>query len=116
MLDVHKNIESALKDILPTYYELICDSKTTKPCITYNEYMNNIDIGSDVVGYSNVGFYIKIWANSIATIQQKAPLIDNAMRQLGYRRASSNELSVDGQIEKIMAYEAIGFEKYNNGD
>jgi len=41
MLDLKTEVVTALKTILPTYYEYFCNSDTALPCITYTEYMNN---------------------------------------------------------------------------
>ena len=112
MLNEHKTIAAALSEILPTYYELFTDSSTPMPCITYREMRNLVDIQSDRVGYSIVGYYIKVWAEDVATIQDTSQSIDDAMRPLGYTRTNSNELVVGRQIEKILTYEAIGFEDF----
>ena len=112
MLNEHKNIAAALSEILPTYYELFTDSNTPMPCITYMEETNAVDIQSDRIGYSVVGYYIKVWAQDAGTIQDTAQSIDDTMRALGYTRTNSNELVVGRQIEKILTYEAYGFEDF----
>lgn len=42
MTDNHKEIREALNKILPTHYELIINSKTETPCITYLELNNSV--------------------------------------------------------------------------
>lgn len=116
MLNEHKSIEAALKEILPTYYELFCDSSTPMPCITYREAVNRVEIQTEVIGYSIVGYYVKVWAKDVKTVQETVVLIDAAMRKLGYHRTSTNELVAERQIEKIMTYEGIGFEKFSEDE
>lgn len=113
MLDTHKQIVNALKDILPVYYELICDSTTPKPCITYCEQKNDAYIEGEQLGYSWVGYYIKIWDNDISRIQENAIKVDNAMRGIGYKRISSTELFIDDNIEKVMIFEGLGLERFD---
>ena len=103
MLSGKTDIVKELNKILPTYYELFCDSNTKLPCFTYIENINQDVVTGDTLGYSSIGYTIKLWANDVADI---------VMRKLGYRRKSSNELTVDNQIEKIMTYEALGLENY----
>lgn len=43
---------------------------------------------------------------------EKAGLVDNKMKSLGFRRISSQELVVDNMVEKIIIYEGIGYEDY----
>ena len=114
MLNDKTRVVAKLKTILPTYYELSCDSNTPKPCITYNENFNVDDIKSMAYGYSRVQMTIKIWANGtdIGAVTNYAISVDSAMRELGYSRISSTELFVGGQIEKVLIYEALGIETY----
>lgn len=114
MLSIKPEIVTKLGQILPTYYEYICNSTTPKPCITYAE-TNSIDtIISMTMGYSRVQMTIKIWIDNgdIKSLQGYAVQVDSAMRELGYYRVSANELVVGNQIEKILLYEATGIETY----
>ena len=54
MIDYKPQIQESLGDILPTYYEFFCDSSTEKPCITYAEYENYIEVQSDTMDYSYI--------------------------------------------------------------
>ena len=112
MLNENKNIVTALKNILPTYYEYFVDSTTSMPCITYREYRNEAQEQSDRIGYSTVGYWIKVWATDVDTRQTKAQAIDDALREIGYKRTSSNDLIVDKQICKILIYQGKGFEDF----
>lgn len=62
MIDVKKELVNALKEAtdLKVYYELFVDSNTPTPCITYLENKNTENKTSDIYGYSNIGFAIKI--------------------------------------------------------
>ena len=112
MLSGKTDIVKELNKILPTYYELFCDSNTKLPCFTYIENINEDVVTGDTLGYSSIGYTIKLWANDVADIDRYSNEADIVMRKLGYRRKSSNELTVDNQIEKIMNYEALGLENY----
>ena len=116
MIDYSKEIVSALNTILPTHYELALTSKNKVPCISYQE-RNNYDADTgDTIGYSRISYTVKVWDNDIEAIQQYAIQIDGALRALGFKRISSGEL-YDNQstmIQKILTYEAIALEDYEN--
>lgn len=116
MIDFNKEVVSALKTVLPTHYEMALTSKTATPCISYME-TNNYEIAETLgatVGYSRITFQVKVWANSIAVIQQYIPQIDSVMRPIGFKRIASGELYDNNStmIQKILTYEAIASEKY----
>lgn len=114
MIDFHKELKSALEKILPTYYELALTSGTRTPCISYQE-RNNFDTDTgDSLGYSRLVYTVKVWGNEIATIQNYVKQIDSALRPIGFKRTSSQEL-FDYQstmIQKILTYEAFALETY----
>ena len=114
MIDYSAKLVSALKTVLPTYYEMTLTSKTKVPCISYQERNNYVVASGDTLGYSGIVFTVKVWANDIALIQKYALEIDNVLRPIGFKRTSSNELH-DNQstmIQKIMTYEALALEDY----
>lgn len=114
MVNYHKNLVNALKEILPTHYEMVLTSGMKTPCISYME-VNNASTGiGDTVGYSRVSYQIKVWGNKIEDLQNYAMEIDNTLRKLGWARVSSNELydNQSSMIQKIMTYEALFFEVY----
>ena len=90
MVNVHKQIMSTLNTILPTYYELFCDSTTAVPCITYMESSNYAIDEGETLGYSRVGFTVKVWDTNIAHAQTIAESVDSKLRKLGFKRTSSN--------------------------
>lgn len=113
MIDYHDNVVTALENILPTYYELQVDSSTVTPCITYilrDDYcIKETFSNSGTVNY--LAYTIKVWGNRINELQTFCMQIDTAMRALGFKRISTNELSDKNSlmIQKIMVFEA----KYN---
>lgn len=114
MINYHEEVVSALKTVLPTYYELALTSKTETPCISYQE-ANNYDTDTgDTIGYSRISYTIKVWANSIQVIQEKAKEVDKAMRAIGFKRIATTELgdNASTMIQKIMTYEALASENY----
>lgn len=115
MIDYNKEVVSALKTVLPTYYELALTKNTKTPCISYQE-RNNYDADTgDTLGYSRISYTIKIWSNSIAEIQKYVLEVDRVLRALGFKRISANELADPNStmIQKILVYEALGLENFN---
>lgn len=114
MIDYSKELVSALKTVLPTYYELALTKDSKVPCISYQE-RNNYDANTgETLGYSYISYTIKIWANSIAEIQKNVLLVDKVLRPLGFKRTAANELADPNStmIQKILTYEALGLENY----
>lgn len=114
MIDYHASLVSTLSEILPTHYEMVVTSDTQTPCITYLE-MNNYDTQTgDTLGYSRVQYRVKVWGRSIKTLQTYAKQIDEALRPLGFKRISANELyDINStMIQKILGYEALAIEEY----
>lgn len=114
MIDYCKELVSALETVLPTYYELALTSKTKTPCISYQERNNYVSTTGDTRGYSIISFTVKVWANNIADIQKYAIEVDKALRPLGFKRTSSNELyDINStMIQKILTFEALALEEY----
>lgn len=111
LLNVKEQIQAGLSNILPTYYELLC-KKATKPCITYIESGNVETLKGDTLEYSIPYFTIKIWGNGndIKTVSEKALLVDEFMKSIGFKRNGGNELLMDTQICKILNYQCLGQE------
>lgn len=115
MYDAHKELVSALKTIgLPVHYELVLHSGLDTPCISYMSLRNAVNVNGDTLGYSDLSFQVKIWANNIAVIMQYAQQIDNVLRPLGWKRTNYNELyDINStMIQGIMNYEALASENF----
>lgn len=114
MIDYHANLVSALKQVLPTHYEMTLTSKTATPCISYMEINNYVDTPGDTFGYSRIAYQVKVWANNIEIIQRYATEVDSVLRSLGWKRTSSTELYDPNStmIQKIMTFEALALEEY----
>ena len=114
MIDFHSELVNALSKILPTHYELALTKGTQTPCISYQE-RNNYDADTgDTLGYSMISYTVKVWGNEIAILQNYVKEIDKALRSLGFKRTSAQEL-YDNQstmIQKILTYEALASENY----
>lgn len=115
MIDYDVELVSALKTVLPTHYELALTSKTSTPCISYQERNNADEETGDTLGYSRISYTIKVWGNEIKLIKQYAKEIDRVLRPLGFKRVSSNQLydKQSTMIQQIMTYEARCLEEYN---
>jgi hypothetical protein len=114
MIDYNKELVSALNTVLPTHYELALTSDTETPCISYQERNNYISSSGTTREYSRISYTVKVWANSIAVIQQYALEIDRVLRPLGFKRIASGELydTNSTMIQKILTYEALALEVY----
>ena len=66
MIDYHSTLLGALKQILPTHYELVLHSGLETPCISYMELYNAAEQEGDTLGYSRIQFPIKVGSNNIA--------------------------------------------------
>lgn len=114
MIDFHTEMVNALETVLPAYYELALTANTKTPCISYQE-RNNYDTDTgDTIGYSKIAYTIKIWANDLKTIQSNVLKVDKALRNIGFKRTSANELyDINStMIQKILTYEALAKEEY----
>lgn len=114
MINYHQNLVSALKQVLPTHYEMALTSKTETPCISYMEVNNYTSASGDTLGYSVISYQVKVWANNIGDVQKYALEVDKALRPIGFKRISSGELYDNNStmIQKIMTYEALASENY----
>lgn len=107
---------SALETVLPTHYELALTKNTETPCISYqmrNSYVSTEVVGA-TLGYGAVIFTVKIWSNRAADLAEYMSLVDTAVRPLGYKRTSANELhDVNStMMQRILTYEAMVYEEY----
>lgn len=114
MINYHKDLINALKDILPTHYELALHSGLDTPCISYQEINNYSTITGDTLGYSILSYRVKVWGNDIGALQEYALEIDKVLKILGWKRVSSGELhdTNSAMIQKILTYEALAIESY----
>ena len=115
MINYHKELVAALVTVLPTHYEMTLTSQTATPCISYMELNNYVSAQGDTLGYSAIGYQVKVWATDIATIQKYALELDVVLRELGFKRTASVELydNNSSMIQKVMTYEALALESFN---
>lgn len=112
MYNYHSQLVTALNTILPVHYEMQLTSGAALPCISYMELTNFSEAEGDTLRYSVVSYQVKVWAKTVAEIQQYAAAIDTKMTALGFTRTSSAELS-DNQtsiIQKVLTYEGKALE------
>lgn len=117
MIDLHKEMVSALSTVLPTHYELALTANTKTPCISYMEISNVTSAFGDTQEYARIQYQIKVWAHDIEQIQKYALMVDVVMRTLGFHRAGSTELhdTNSTMIQKVFTFEALANEVFNNG-
>ena len=115
MIDYHKELVSALNDVLPAHHELALTGKEATPCISYQERDNaDTDNTGDTIGYSRISFTVKVWSKNIAELQAYSREVDTALRPLGFKRVSANELGDKASMmkQKILTYECLALEIY----
>lgn len=116
MINYDAELVSALSSVLPTHYELALTSKTTTPCISYQETDNSDAETGCSLGYSRIAYAIKIWGHDIKQLKEYAAQIDSVLRPLGFKRAPGGGELHDRQstlIQKILNYECRALEYYN---
>ena len=118
MINLHKELVSALEAVLPTYYEMALTQETKTPCISYmeiNNYNSTENTQTSTIGYSVITYQVKVWGNSIGVLNSYAVEIDKALRLLGLKRISSGELYDNNStmIQKILTYECLALENFN---
>ena len=118
MINLHSQVVSALETVLPTHYEMALTKDTETPCISYmetNNYNTTENTDSSTLGYSNITYQVKVWANSVANIQKYSAEVDKVMRTMGFKRIASNELYDNNStmIQKILTYECLALENFN---
>lgn len=86
------------------------DSSLSVPCFTYLESSNIAREEGDSLRYSQVQYTIKIWSRNIAEIATYAVLLDDKMKELGFKRISYNELWYNNMCSAIFLYEGMGLE------
>ena len=118
MINYNNKVVSALKTVLPTYYEMALTSKTKTPCISYME-TNNYSITESqldtaTIGYSYITYQVKVWGNDIEKLQEYSIKIDRALKDIGFKRVSSGELYDNNStmIQKILTYTALAVEEF----
>ena len=122
MIDFDKKIVEALSEIevsqgvyLPCYYENFIIEDITLPCITYVENNNSSYLEGDTLRYSYLDYTIKLWMDN-KNQQIYLNAIDEAMLDIGFKRMATSEIVSGRVIEKIMDYEAIGWETPSLGE
>jgi hypothetical protein len=115
MIDYHAELVSALKTILPVHYERALTAETKTPCISYMELTNVDTVTGDTLGYSEISYQVKVWANKISDIQNYTLQVDRTLRPLGWKRVGSAELGDKNStmIQKVLTYQALGRESFN---
>ena len=113
MISYHKELVNKLKTILPTHYELILHSGLKTPCISYMLLDNPATLTGDTKEYSTVKYQVKVWGTRLEELYTYAESIDAAIRTLGFKRRSTNELHdrESTMIQIILTYEANALEE-----
>ena len=105
MIDIRSKIVETLSEILPTYYELYLQSEVELPCVTYTELSDVAREEGDTLRYSDHLIQVKLNAKDLTDIVTYTPLIDAALWELGGKRSSSQEFTLNANIVKVITYE-----------
>lgn len=112
MIVYHPTLVTELSKVgLPVYYDNFITARET-PCITYYEITNFDTVVGETLGYSEIAFQIKVWAESVAEMNKYAAEVDKIMRPLGFKRGYSTEMYEESIGAKILRYTARAVEKY----
>ena len=113
MIDTQPIIVQALSNIgLKVYFEHFINSETPLPCITYIQYDNSADKQGDTLGYSNIIYHIKVWANNKTQLSQYSAKVDEIMREQGFTRTNTNELWLDNIGQLQLKYRCLAKENF----
>lgn len=113
MIDTQPVIVQALSATgLKVYFEHFVNSETPLPCITYTEYDNSADKQGDTLGYSNITYHIKVWANNKTDISKYSKIVDEIMRQNGFTRTNTVELWLDNVGQLQLKYRCLAKEYF----
>ena len=113
MLDIKPQVYETLSSLgLPCFYEVFLTQETPLPCISYMERDNIADQEGDTLGYSTIRISAKVWGKSVKDLALYSVKIDAAMRELGFKRATTNELWLDGIGQKQLIFQATGLEEF----
>ena len=111
MIDVTTTIISELRKTgLKVYSEYFVDSKTPIPCITYRQHDNSALKQGDTMEYSNQVFHVKVWDKDLKSLSEYSSMIDTIMRDMGFIRVNTIDLSVDGIHQRDLKYKALSLE------
>ena len=94
MYDYKPTLVKELKQAtnLPVYAENFLTANTKMPCISYYLSTDCSIKQGDTLGYSEIYYYIKVWSKKASELASYATIIDDKMRQLGFKRVGATEL------------------------
>ena len=112
MIDVKTYVVAQLATTnIPVHYELFVDKNTPIPCITYFEANNSDGALGDTLEYGNSVMNVKVWGYDVGTLETNAALVDDVMKNIGYRRTTSYHNWLNGLGHYFMRYEATTYKK-----
>lgn len=101
MLDFKPTLVATLSTLeVPVIHEYSIENEVPFPCITFLESANNATLEGDSLYYGELLYTIKAWDKSQQKQVELGLLINNLMRDLGFKR----EFSADFPDCKIMRY------------
>ena len=107
MRNINTEIVSALKTVLPTYYETQLNAQDV-PCISYQIVTNQDVQKANLNGYSLITVRVKIWAITVEDTCRYSAEIDDALSAIGhFERRSVGELTDGDLLCRIMDYSIL---------
>lgn len=113
MTDMSKVLQSNLSAIdLPVYFEHFLTKDTDVPCISWRLDDDSSRVKGDNLSFSWIYVSVKVWGKDKAIFATYSPLVDEAMRKLGFTRIGTNELWATGIGQYEMRYRGTYRENY----
>lgn len=101
MLDFKPQLVATLNTLgVPVIHEYSIANEVPFPCITFLESANNATLEGDSIFYGDLLYTIKVWDKNQATQTGLVLLVNEAMRNIGFKR----EFSADFPDCKILRY------------
>lgn len=116
MIDYAPTLVTELETLkLNVYAEHFLTADTPVPCISYMINDDQQYLTGDTFGYSNLYYSVKIWAKTVAELEDYGVQIDKLMRSLGFVRIGTTTLWVGTIGQKQLRYRALASETFLGG-
>lgn len=110
--DIDKDVYQMLLEIgKPVELEVIKDSKTPLPCITYLELNESTNAWGNKLFYNNVAYQVKLWSRKQSDIASMKYDLQLKLIENGWRLSSTTQTSHEGVICLTCTIEAISYRK-----
>ena len=110
MIDLTKQVKTALQSACPRIYAVYPNTFTETPVVSFYEASNSSADATDLL--TPIAFQVDVWASKqkdgTGVLKTTAAAVDTAMRGLGFRRAMSAEVPDPSEYkQQSMRFEGI---------